>query len=438
MTITEARQKRAALVAQMRTLVATADGRAMTADEARQWDDLDLQQGRLAETIAALDPEHAPARIYVRDRTGLDALEQELSQSQGTSAARQQGERDHPTPREERVLQPTESVRSYLLRSGAKVDPEIATLGIGTYLRAMVLGPRNALERRALAEGSDSAGGFTVPDILSAELIDRMRARLITAKLGARTVPLTSDNLSIARLATDPVAAWRLENAPVAESDPTFEALKFVPRSLAVLVKASVEVLQDSLNIETALTNAFAGSMAVEVDRVALEGSGVAPEPRGIKNTAGVNELAAVGAITSYDPLIDLMALLWADNVPQITGIVMNPAQAATLAKLKEATTNAPLAPPAALAGIPREMTTACGAGSIYLGNWAELWLGVRTALRIEVLKERYMENLQYGFVCWTRVDVQLAHAASFGRGLGVTGTMAAKGEEAEAPRRRG
>jgi HK97 family phage major capsid protein len=262
--------------------------------------------------------------------------------------------------------------------------------------------------------------------VLSAELIDRMRAATVCMSLGARVVPLSSDNLSVARLATDPVAAWRLENAPVAESDPTFERL-------AVLVKASVEVLQDSVNIESALQNAFARSMAVQVDQVALAGSGTAPEPRGIRNTSGVHEITGAGALASYDPLIDLAAKVWGANAA-VTGIVMSPREYATLGKLKD-TTNAALPVPPIIADIPRRMTTSVSiteapgtASTVYLGDWAQLWFGVRTQLRVEVLKERYMPDaMQYGFLAWLRVDVQLAHAAAFGRLLGITpGTMLA------------
>ena len=126
-------------------------------------------------------------------------------------------------------------------------------LSAGRFLRAMVLGATNDLERRALAGGTDSAGGFTVPTVLSAELIDLMRAASVASRAGARTVPLTSDLNVVARLATDPTPAWRQENAAITEADPTFDAVTFTPQSLAVLVKVSRELLEDSINLETEL-----------------------------------------------------------------------------------------------------------------------------------------------------------------------------------------
>jgi HK97 family phage major capsid protein len=120
---------------------------------------------------------------------------------------------------EVRVLGRDESVRSWVEAHTAH-PREFGSLRLGDVLRAMITGPRNDLEKRALAAGTDSAGGYTVPDILMAPWIDRLRAALVVVRAGAVTVPLTSDTVKIARLLTDPTAAWRSENAAVAESGP--------------------------------------------------------------------------------------------------------------------------------------------------------------------------------------------------------------------------
>jgi HK97 family phage major capsid protein len=295
-------------------------------------------------------------------------------------------------------------------------------------MRAMVTGPRTAIERRALAEGSDSAGGVTVPEITSAALIDQMRARLVLSRLGAQIVPLTTDKTTVARMDTSPIAAWRLENAPVAESDPTFSGVVFVPRTLAVLVKASRELVEDSLNIVEALERAFSASMAVELERVALAGSGTPPEPRGIRTTTGVHESTA--SLTSYDALIDLAALIWGANAV-VNGMVMAPRTYATIGKFKNTLTDA-LAVPPVLAGIPMEQTTAVSIteatdkSSLYMGDWTQLLLGIRTQVRVELLRERFVENLQYGWVAYLRADVALAHPAAFGRLISIPAAPAA------------
>lgn len=178
------------------------------------------------------------------------------------------------------ALRPQESLRSHLRRANPALD-EYRGLSVGGFMRAMVLGPETDLERRALTEGTDSAGGYTVPTILSAQLIDMMRAKSTVMAAGARTVPLDSKVTYYAKLLTDPVPAWRNEEGAFAESDPTFGRITFTARSLGVIVKVSRELMEDSLNIAEALPNVIAKAMAAEVDRVALLGSGVAPRAEG-------------------------------------------------------------------------------------------------------------------------------------------------------------
>jgi len=46
--------------------------------------------------------------------------------------------------------------------------------------------------------------------------------------------------------------------------------------------------------------------------------------------------------------------------------------------------------------------------------------VGIRTQVRINVLRERYADVGQYGFVAWMRADIQVMHSASFAQIVGV------------------
>lgn len=289
-------------------------------------------------------------------------------------------------------------------------------IGAGAYLRAMVLGAKSEAEKRALAEGTDSAGGYTVPDILSSRLIDLMRSNNVAIQAGAMTVPLTSDTTHIARLLTDPTPAWRAENASIGESDPTFGRVVFEPKSLAVIVRVSRELLEDSLNIETALPQILAASMAQELDRVVFLGLGSSNEPSGLDTLADVQELAHDAAITSYSPLLTARRNLMRENASGITAHVMHPDTEAVFGGLVD-TTNQPLNYPAVLDRpnpmrwlTTTQLPTDLGGGSnettIYAGDFTQLAVGVRNDLRVEILRERYADQHQYGFVCHMRADV--------------------------------
>ena len=99
-------------------------------------------------------------------------------------------------------------------------------------------------ERRALAESIGSSGGFLVPALLSAQVIDLARSK--SAMIGRfTTVPMTSSTLKIPKLASEP-AIRRGEGDAFAEGDLTFGATELQSKGMGVFVKASLEVIEDS------------------------------------------------------------------------------------------------------------------------------------------------------------------------------------------------
>jgi HK97 family phage major capsid protein len=331
-------------------------------------------------------------------------------------------------------LKPEERFADWAARSGgSRGGSELRGLTTGGLLKAMVLGPKTEAERRALSGGSDSAGGFTVPDVLSSSMIDRMRRQSVVIRAGARTIPLTSDVNNIAKVLTDPVPAWRAENAEITNSDATFGRVQMLPKSLAVLCRVSRELLEDSLNIDTVLPDIIAKAMAAEVDRMCLFGSGSGAEPTGVTLMAGINEVSLDGALSShangfYGSLIEGRRLLLDANSGQPSAFVMNPREDETLIAALTGD-GYPMPAPPKIAAIPQLVTTAVpkngGTGtnesSIVFGDFARMMLGVRNSLRIEVLKERYADYHQYAFIAHLRATVAVEHVLAFGHVTGIT-----------------
>lgn len=300
-------------------------------------------------------------------------------------------------------------------------NAQYRSLSVGSYLRAMVTGPQTDMERRALSEGTDSAGGYTVPEVLSARLIDRMRAASVLTRAGAQTVPLTSQKNYIATLNDDPKPGWRAELGPVKVSDMSFGRVEFEARSLAVLVKVSRELLEDSLNIESILPNVLATAMAQELDRVALFGSGNAPEPKGVANFTGLTPTSYAGGVLSgYAPLIRARTALRNIN-SDVSAYVMSPRDEGALAELVDVS-GQPLNVPQAIASVPMLTTSKVpvnlGANAdesmILAGEWSKLMIGIRSNIRIEIVKEAFAETLEYGFLAHLRADVACEQEAAF------------------------
>ena len=305
-------------------------------------------------------------------------------------------------------------------------------IALGDAMRALATGPRNDFERKALAEGTTTAGGFTVAAPLATWYIDRLRARSVVIQAGARTIPMESSTLAMARLDSDPSIGWRGENDGIAEGDPTFSRVTLTAKSLAGIVRVSRELLADTVNAGAMLEQAFLNVMALELDRAAIWGDGTGDSPLGIANVSGINEVSMGtngAALTGYGPLIDAIYELQLDNVGQVTAGIMHPRTGAALAKLVDTNGN-PLVEPKMSADVPRMPTTAApinetqgtatNASSIVYGDFSQLFIGMREEINIRTLSEAFAGNGQIAFLVHARADIAAAHNASFCRLKGI------------------
>ena len=305
----------------------------------------------------------------------------------------------------------------------------------GHYFRALINGAENESERRALSSGTDAAGGILIPETISRRLIDRARAQLRVGQAGARTVALSGSSLTIVKIESDPVASWRAEGGNVAESNgPSFSGFTFKPRSLALRVKAPYELLQDAANIGHAVADLIAKAMATELDRVAIWGSGVAPEPAGLTQSVDVPRLSMGtngAAVANWDVLVDAFGEIQDRNHPNPTAAILAPRTARAFAKLKDST-DQPLRRPQMVEGlsflpttavpIDQAHGTATDASSIILGGFSHLLLGIRHGLRLEMLKSSdYEDRLMLTFLAYLRADIAVEQPEAFAIVEGIT-----------------
>ncbi len=309
-------------------------------------------------------------------------------------------------------------------------------VSIGALVRAMALGKshKSVSEKAVLTigESTDSLGGVTVPTYVTRQYIDMLRNKNRAIQAGASTAMIEGKTV-IAKVVKDPEAGWRSENEAVSKSDLSFDKAELIPKSLAVIVVVSRELLEDSVNIDQVITNSLAECMAAALDTAVFYGAGGEKEPLGITKVTGILEVSMGdnGApVASYSPLIKAMAKLAENNANDATASVMNPRTYFEFADLCD-TTGQPLRKPEALGSMPMLHTnkvpvddtqgTATDASSIITGNFADVIIGMRTDFRLELLRELYAENYQYGFLASLRADVAVANPESFCIVKGIT-----------------
>lgn len=324
-----------------------------------------------------------------------------------------------------------EPVRVYSSSEKISESNSYSGPGVGDILNGLLSGPRTPEIKAALETGTQTAGGYTVPDIVLGEFFDKLRAKTQFINAGARTI-LLDGRTTVARIDTDPVPAWRDENDAVTESEPTFGAVNFIPRSLACLVKMSEELLADSVNAAEALETALIGALSVELDRACLFGSGASNQPLGLYNQAGINTVSmGTNGVTptNWDSIIDAMYEIEVANGGPATAAIHHPRTARTFRKLRDGE-GQPLMMPEALRDIAYLTTTSVpidqeqGSGTalstIIVGNYPKAILGLRQSLVIRRLTETFAGNLQVGFLAYLRADVGVEQPKAFTRITGV------------------
>ena len=186
-------------------------------------------------------------------------------------------------------------------------------------------------------------GAAVTPVEAGSYYLDALTAQSVFLRSGVRVVRTDKDSISIPRLLTDGAANWTSEGAAITESTPNGDAVLAVPRKLASLVTVTNETIDDSdpavLDI---VGTSLARACALQFDLGAFYGTGVAPQPRGLANVAGIQTVSS-GANGStplnLDVFADAIGLLDAANAAASV-IVMNPRTWKTLSKIKETSTS--------------------------------------------------------------------------------------------------
>ena len=372
-------------------------------------------EANIGQVIGELNTAFADFRN--KNDTRLDTIERQLEQDATVAASRQMGNFD------------TKPASRFQAHYAAKPDFQASSepVAMQDFLKGIAGLKTTEGVRAALAGGVDTTGGFTIPSRLAPSVLDAMTAQssVLTAGAGLTLIE-PSQTFTTAAVDTVPTAAWRAESANIAESDPAFRAILAAPKSLAFFFKISRELLADGSDISRALTTAIAQSFALALDAAALRGSGTAPTPRGLLNTAGVHAVTsgANGAtLANYNKLFEAVTAILSADHGMPSAAIMNPRSLVKLGSLLD-TTSQPMQVPGMLqplkllqtSQIPVNLNvgTSTDCSEIYLGDFTQMQFIVRENVSIQLLRERFAETGQLAFVGHVRADVAVMRPKSF------------------------
>ncbi len=157
---------------------------------------------------------------------------------------------------------------------------------------------------RALVEGTDSEGGYLVPEELRSEIFRILPDLAIMRKLG-RVLPMSTDTLRLNSLTARPVAYWTGEYASKSTTSAEFGQVTLTPNDLVCLLPVSDQLLADAnIDLVSFIISLFTEAIALAEDKAFFTGSGTG-QPRGI-NQESLSSVAAGGSL-SFDNVIALI-----------------------------------------------------------------------------------------------------------------------------------
>ena len=272
----------------------------------------------------------------------------------------------------------------------------------------------------ALQIGTDSEGGYLVPDEYESTLIEKLHDENIIRQY-ATVIKSSNGDKKIPVVAGYGEATWTDEEAAYTESDDSFGVITLGAHKLTSIIKVSEELLNDSVfDLEQYISKEFVRRMAAAEENAFINGTGTG-RPTGILQTAETGKTTAAAAAITADEVIDLYHSLRSPYRKNAV-FIANDSTVKAIRQLKDSN-GMYLWQPGLKEGQPdtlignRIISSAympdIGAGKkpILFGDISYYWIADRQGRTFQRLNELYAATGQVGFRTFQRVDGKLTLA---------------------------
>ena len=272
----------------------------------------------------------------------------------------------------------------------------------------------------ALEEGTDSEGGYLVPDEYERTLVEALEEENVFRQM-AKVIRTSSGDRKIPVVATKGTASWIDEEGTYTESDDSFGQVSIGAYKVGTMIKVSEELLNDSVfDLESYIAKEFARRIGAKEEEAFFTGDG-SGKPLGVLAATGGAETGVTAASSTAVTADELMDLFYSLKSPYRKKAVwvLNDSTIKAVRKLKDSTGQYLWQPslvagtPDTLLGRPVKTSTympviAAGAKTIAFGDFSYYWIADRQGRSFKRLNELYAANGQVGFLGSQRVDGKL------------------------------
>lgn len=360
MKLHEIREKKAAKIAEMRKLLATADTekRSLNDNEKSAFDALKAE-------VTALEADEQRAVFLEQAERGQPAdpsLEQVENRISIMDVLRSQME--------------GRSVDGAAAEYSQEVERRTGKKANGIFV------PMGLLEQRV--NTTTSASDIVPTDHRPDQYISALREQLVARQLGVRVLTGLTGNLSIPKYGTGLTTGWVAENSPVPDGDMSFDSVGLEAKHVGGKTEMSRQLIQQSSpDIEQLVRSDLAFLIAKQIDRAIIAGTGTNNEPLGVINSTNIQTASL--ATLDWTAVMAMVQQLEDEEITGGTWLTTGDVKTILATTLKEAGIAGYLLDGGQMADRALRVTRHMTGGSIVLGDWSQVLLGVWSELDLLV-----------------------------------------------------
>ena len=284
--------------------------------------------------------------------------------------------------------------------------------------------PNDVLADRAFGTGSSASntggGAAIATNLLAGSFIDILRKKAWVMRR-ARTLAGLVGNVDIPKQTSSTQAYWVGEGGAPTAGQPGLDQISFTPKTVGAYTDITRRLLRQATpDAEAIVRDDILKVMALEIDRVAIYGTGTEFQPKGVKNYTGINavDFASAGQ-PSFAELVNMETQIALDNA-DVDG--MSYAFNAAIRGHAKTTLKFPgvngaqtiWEPGNTVNGYATDVSNQIATGDVFFGNWLDLVVAMWGGLELTVDPYSLSTSGGLRLIALQDIDINLRRVESF------------------------
>jgi HK97 family phage major capsid protein/HK97 family phage prohead protease len=283
--------------------------------------------------------------------------------------------------------------------------------------------PNDVLAARDFSTTTPAGGpgsNIVATNLLAGSFIELLRKKAWVMRR-ARTLAGLVGNVDIPRQNSATQAYWVGEGGAPNKSEPGVDQIAFTPKTVGAYTDITRRLmLQATPDAEALVRDDLLKVMALEIDRVAIYGTGTTNQPLGVKNQSGINAVDfAVAGKPTFEELVAMETAIALDNADvDNMSYAFNAGirgYAKTALKFPSTAASGTIWEPGnTVNGYATDVSNQIAAGDVFFGNWQDLVIAMWGGLELTVDPYSLSTSGGLRLVALQDVDMNVRHKESF------------------------